>query len=245
MSVGFANNAPLVGSPAIGNFFIPDTTQRTALGIIQSAVDSYWGGGEFIYLQYGATIVKGAAVVWDANFVATLLPNTANQGCPVAFAMGANGVDLTGVTTGNFGWFQLSGKIPMWSSATVAAAALTGVVAAGQMGAVSAGKQLASARIVLPATTTVTKAGCSGLAALFTVKCPPGTDGIFPGLAVTGTGIGASAKVVAMSPDGVTLTLSVANSAAVSGTLTFTYNDGTNYFNVAQVWEGAMEGQIT
>lgn len=69
--------------------------------------------------------------------------------------------------------------------------------------------------IVQPSNATPTGTGTSGQ---FTVNVSSAA-GIYTGMAVVGTGIGTSAKVTSIS--GLVLTLSVVNSGAVSGTITF------------------------
>ena len=61
--------------------------------------------------------------------------------------------------------------------------------------------------------------GATGTSGQTTIIVTPDNAGIQQGMAVTGTGIGASAVVASIS--GTTITLTVANSGTVSGTLTF------------------------
>lgn len=71
--------------------------------------------------------------------------------------------------------------------------------------------------------------GASGTITEFTIVVTS-SNGIETGMDVTGTGIGASAKVTGI--DGTTITLDVANSGAVSGLITFV-NSTDNRFNFA------------
>lgn len=71
---------------------------------------------------------------------------------------------------------------------------------------------------------TVTRTAASGVSGAFTfvVTASVLTSGIKVGDKASGTGVGSSAKITAISTDGLTLTVDVANSTTVSGTITFT-----------------------
>lgn len=78
------------------------TTQRHPLGLIVSAVDPVYGGGEFIYLKGIASTVVGSLVTYDVNLATTALaPATGGNGS-VAVAMSAN-------VASQFGWYQIAG----------------------------------------------------------------------------------------------------------------------------------------
>ena len=148
-----ASQYPLIGTQPISNYFTPDGTQRHALGAIVGADDPYFGGGEFIYLQANATITTGQLVVWDGSYLATVAPTTANTGRGVAVAVGP------GFSTGQFGWFQLTGQVPIKATASVAAGTTFGIDATtgGQVNANSAGRQVLNAVSVQPSTFSTTK----------------------------------------------------------------------------------------
>lgn len=241
-----ATQFPLIGSQPVGNFFQPDTTQRQPLGAIISANDPFWGGGEYIYLQANATINQGAAITWNQalGYLAINLPNTANQAVSVGFA-------LYPMTAGQFGWFKLSGQIVANCTASVAAGAQVGITAAGQLGATSAGKEIEGANVVQAATATITKANAVTRNASPLLQVP-NSDGLFVGLAISGTGIPASTYIGAISSDGRTITmttsnLSTAQNATATGaiTLTGTMNDGTTYYNVLYADRPFAQGRIT
>lgn len=241
-----ATQFPLIGVQPVGNYFQPDTTQRMPLGAVIASNDPYWGGGEYIYLQANATLNQGAAVTWNAaaGFLAINLPNTANQSVSVAWA-------TYPMTTGQFGWFKLSGQVIANSTASVAAGSPTGITAAGQIGASSAGKEIVGANSIAPATTTVTKANSvtrNGSNQLVV----PNTDGLFVGCAISGTGIPASTYIGAISSDGRTISmtasnLSTAQNATATGaiTVTGTYNDGTTFYNVLYADRAFAQGRIS
>jgi hypothetical protein len=227
---------------------VPDTTQRLpSMGAILGAVDPYWGGGEFMYVRFGGTVrEKGLCVVtptYDATskswfFTAVEVGNTANLGQMV-------GVAVLPAAVGQFGWLQISGMTPVNCAAAVAADTSFGIGAAGQGGAVAAGKQILSARIAGASTITSVKvATAPGVVGGFSFSVA-NTDGWFVGGYVSGTGVGAAAKVTAIDTAEQIVTVSVANTAAVTGNVTFTYNNGAIYYNVAHLQRPFAQGAIT
>lgn len=216
----FASISPTIGTQPFNDWFVPDTVQRHPLGETVTAVDPFWGTGKFVYIKSGAAILKGSLVMWDEAYNGALLPNTANQGFPF-------GVAMAPIPSGSFGWAQTEGRAVYATNATVAADAAIGIGAAGIAGTNTAGKQLLNVRnrIAATATVTVSVLTTNGTNVLLAQK---GYDGFFLGLALTGTGIGASAVVAGLDPDGKRIytgtaigTLSGANQTA-SGQVTLT-----------------------
>lgn len=213
-------SGPVTVQP-LNDWFVLDTTQRHTLGMKVTAVDPYWGFGEFIYIKSNDAILKGSlCVIGKANtYLATLLPSTAGQGFPF-------GVAIAPMASGVFGWLQISGAVVYKTNATVAADTAVAVAAAGIAGTLANGKQLCNCRNVLAATATVTvtTVTTNGTGILTT----GGYDGIFLGGALSGTGIPASTVVAALDQDGRTIytgsaiaTLGDKNSTA-SGSITLT-----------------------
>ncbi|HEY6022771.1 MAG TPA: hypothetical protein VIV34_01185, partial [Pseudolabrys sp.] len=64
------------------------------------------------------------------------------------------------------------------------------------------------------------------------------------GMAVTGTGIPASTTISAINPDN-TVVMSANATATGSVSVTGTYNDGTNFWNVLVVDRPLAQGAIT
>lgn len=236
-----ASNWPILGTQPVGNFFQPDTVQRQPLGQTLSVSDPFYGGQELVYLAIptSTALNVGHAVTWDVNNTAVVLPNTANQGVPVAFSLN----QVASNAALQYGWFIIEGQALCWSSASVAAAAAIGIVAAGQLGANSAGKEILGARVAAAATTTVVKANTrtqSGSTVIF----PTNTDGWFVGMAVSGTGIAASSVITAIG-DLNRVTLNNAATATGSVSVTGTRNDGTNFWNLVVVDRPQAQGAIT
>jgi hypothetical protein len=217
-------------------------------GFMLPAEDPVWGPAELIFARAGGAIPLAnlcvLTPVWDATnkvftYNMTACPNTANLGRAVYVYIGR-----TALTTGQYGWFMMTGRYPVSSNASVAADTTAGIVAAGQIGAVSAGKQLLNARVMTPATQTVVAAAVSGIASdtrIFLAN----TAGFFPGAYVSGTGVGAAAIVSAVDPLGRYIDVTVANSAAVTGNVTATYNNATIFYNVLEMNRVFAQGQIT
>lgn len=232
-----------VGNQPIFYGDLPDTTERHQPGLIVDAVDPYWGGRRLIYAKANGSIRSGGLCVLtpavgtgEMVFNMTEVPNTANLGRALYVTMSA-------MTSGQFGWFVMSGIVPVNCQANVAADTTFGIAAAGQGGANSAGKQILGARVILPGTTTVAKEGVANSGSnLLKVR---NSDGWFPGVFLSGTGIAAATTVVSISPDGTEVTLSANTTAAVNGTVTATYNNSTIHFNVAHINNPIAQGAIT
>ena len=214
---GFAGTQPF------NDWFVDDTTQRHVLGTLVKAVDPFWGLGEFMYIKSNDALLKGSLVMWDEVYQGVLLPSTTLQGFPF-------GVAMAPIASGKFGWIQLSGRCVYATSATVAADAAVAIAAAGVVGASATGKQLVNVRNRISATGTKTFAATTqnGTNVIY---CSQGYDGAFLGMALSGTGVGASAVVAALDPDGKRIytgtaigTASGANQTATGNiTLTGTY----------------------
>lgn len=216
-------------------------------GIMLPAEDPVWGPGEFVFArangsirQYGACLLLP---VWDATNKIytenmTEVTNTTLLGRPAYICQTAGGL-----TTGQYGWFMTSGITPVNCTASVAAGSPVGVVAAGQLGALAAGKSVNGATSVTPATQTVTQTGfgVSG----DTVIRMANTSGFFPGVFISGTGVAASATVAAVDPLGRFIVSSGANTANVGGTITATYNNATIFYNVIAMNRAQYQGPIT
>ena len=153
----FAPIYPVVNQP-FNDWFTPDTVQRVQLGTKVTAVDPFWGEGEFIYIKSGAAILKGSLVMINpasilagviTAYVGALLPSTAGQGFPF-------GVAMAPIPSGSFGWLQIAGTAVYKTNATVAADTVIGVAAAGIAGTNVAGKQLLNVRNQVAATGTNT-----------------------------------------------------------------------------------------
>jgi hypothetical protein len=215
-------------------------------GLVARATDPVWGPGDFIFARAGGAIrlfglcvltpvYDGTGFTFTQNM--TEVPNTANLGRSLYVYQG----DMA-LTTGQYGWFMRRGVTPVNCQASVAADTTFGIAAAGQGGANSAGKQVLGGRIVTAGAQTVVKAG-TGVSGDNVIQIPSGTAGYFPGGFLSGTGVGASAVIQKVFP--FSLQVSVVNSAAISGNVTQTANNGTIFYNVAALSDPIAQGAIT
>jgi hypothetical protein len=220
-------------------------------GEMTMAEDPAWGPGEFIFARAGGAIPLAALCilqpVWDTNNLTVqqnmiVAPNTANLGQSLYVYVGN-----TALTTGQYGWFMMSGTYPISCTASVAANTTLGIAAAGQGGANSAGKQILNARVAIAATQTVVSASVGSAlsqAGALTIQVK-NTQGFFPGAFISGTGVGASAVCSFVDPIRNVIGVTVANSANVTGNVTATYNNGVIFYNVVQMNRMFAQGAIT
>lgn len=242
----YASLDSLIGSPALG-MQIGQVNQNPPLtppGQFITAIDPWWGTGEFIYARANGTIramglvnIRPSFQTNQYRFDATETPNTANLGGQIAVA-------LQPMVSGDFGWFCIGGLVPVNSNAAVAAAAAIGLAAAGQLGANSAGKQLLNAANLGLSATTVVKANATTLG-LSPILQVPNSDGWFPGMYLSGTGVAAGATVLSVDPSGRFVTMSAPSTAQISGNVTGTYNNATVFFNVVYLNRSFLQGAVT
>lgn len=232
--------SPFSGTQPVSDFFVSSTTQAHVLGTTITAVDNFWGAGKFIYLKSNDAVLKGSLVMWDEIYQAALLPTTTLQGFPFAVAMNS-------AASGNFFWGQLEGRCVYKNANTVAADVAVAVTAAGIGGTSAAGKQLVNfrQRISATGTKTVSVNTLNGSGVLF---APSGYDGLFTGMALSGTGIPASTVVASLDPDGKRISMGSAiatfdKTATATGniTLTGTYTG----FSSAMINNPFAQGAIT
>jgi hypothetical protein len=207
-------------------------------GFIALAEDQVWGPGEFIFARAGGTIKLTAGCVltsvWDATnkvytYNMTEWPVTATLGRPLYIYVGN-----TQITVGQYGWFMMTGRYPVTTGASIAADTAAGRAAAGQLAASGAGVQILGARVITPATQTFTTAMISGNVGSNQIFVQS-TAGIFPGVYVSGTGVGAAAIVSFVDPLGKYILVTVVNTATpISGNLTVLYNNATIFYNVLE-----------
>lgn len=243
-----------IGAPPIESVVpVPATLAALTIspGEMTMAEDPAWGPGEFIFARAGGAIPLGSLCIlqqaWDSTNLTIqqnmiVCPNTANLGQSLYVYVGN-----TALTTGQYGWFMMSGTYPMACNASVAANTTLGIAAAGQGGANTAGKQILNARVAIAATQTVVSASVGSnlsAAGAGTIQVR-NTQGFFPGAFISGTGVGASAVCTFVDPIRSVIGVSVVNSAAVTGNVTATYNNGTIFYNVVQMNRIFAQGAIT
>lgn len=253
-----ATQYPSIGNQPLGNSSLNGVEVAQGSGYVplipvgtkSTFNDPFWGSLDVVRLAIPvSTAVRVGEISTVTNtFGFVAVPNTANLGQNVAIAVNAVPSDATNV---QYAWFAYSGRYPVFSSASVAANTAFGIAAAGQAGALAAGKQLLGARVQLAATATVVKANTQTQSGSPFIRVS-NSDGWFVGAALTGTGIPASTSIGSISPDGtivgmVQVGTTTAQNATATGSVsvTATYNDGTRFWNVATFQGILAQGAIT
>lgn len=221
-----------------------DTVQNFPFGFRVRAFDPIHGFGEFIYLTGVASTVPGDLVTYNPlTGVTTRGAATANDSSPIAFAVSPCVANL-------FGWYQIAGTALANNNATAAAGnAFTKATAQIGSAAVAGTQILGGAKILNANGTTFTKTGTTrnGSTEVFFSNL----DGVYVGMAISGTGIPGSTTVAAgynNSPNGrnssagsaTSLVMSAAATADGTVTVTFTRTNqsllgGQFYFGQGQV----------
>lgn len=227
-------------------------------GFIATAEDPVWGPGEFFFGRANGNIrpygLCTMLEVWDAtnkvftyNFVEAPAAATTFIGRPL-FVLQGNVGGVAGATVaisaGQYGWFMSSGRSPVNGTVSVGADVAAGRTTVGQIGANAASVMLLNARVITPATQTVV-AAFAGLGAIGDTQIQlASVAGFFPGVYVSGTGVGAAAICTAVDQISKIIQVSVVNSAQVSGNVTATYNNATIFYNVLSMNRLGGQGRI-
>jgi hypothetical protein len=216
-------------APVLLDFSSSHDTRKLNLGsIIHASGTDYdttanvanWGQAELIYVAYtgSAALLPGSAVTVDKNFRISLTAAQAsmvNTAQPVGFA-------LTNFSAGNvteqYGWMLRRGVCPAaFSVAATAGAVYCG--AAGNLTPTAAnGAQLHAARTIIAAAATFTRTGRtkSGSARVEFSH----VTGMFPGQAISGTGIPSSSVISSIDTDGRSVWIGSAIGTLVNATAT-------------------------
>ena len=240
--MAYSQIAPVAGQLQQGYPSPIDTIQREILGIVITAVDNYYGFGEFMYVQFpaSAAITQGQVVTYSgfggaAGYSAAVASNAANTGRSIGVAINA----VNSVASIQYGWIQISGNAVIKASASVAAGVTFGIdaVTGGSAAANSAGRQVLNAVAVAPSTLTVVKtAQITNGSPLIRIS---DVSGWVPGLTLTGTGV--SGTILSVDYDNRTITSSANSTAGGNSTVTATYTG----FIVGQINRAFLQGAIT
>lgn len=226
------------------NFSAADDIQKHQLGTRTSVVSSDYstvagvgnaGGGEAIYMKAAGTFIPGRLVHWDKDWNLLDVPNTGNTGRSL-------GVVLSGFTAAApYGWVLISGAAPV-SFAVAATAGALFVGAAGQATpTAAAGKQILGASTVIAGAATFTKPVRTVNGSPYITVAAGDVSGLYPGIAVSGTGIPGGATVASIDNDGRTFRLSANATAGGAVTATFTHTG----YGIVQLERPFVQGQIT
>ena len=100
--MAYVRSSTALGFPAISSHMAAGYVDTIPLGMKTEAVDPTYGAGTFIYLKGLDSTAVGSWVTYNADDYSTTLL-AANAIGPVAVAMAAT-------VTGEYGWYQISGK---------------------------------------------------------------------------------------------------------------------------------------
>lgn len=230
--------ANVMGAPQID---IWDGTQEAkfTVGQLLDFFDPVFGFGKMVYSMLASgSMMPGRIVTLSDVFAIADNPNTANTGRPVGVLRSKMDATLGPV----YGFVQLAGQAPAQVQAGFASAG--GPVFFGAAGNINstaaAGKQLLSAFALAGQNKTVVRQ-CQPQAGSKRLMVPT-LDGLFPGMAVSGTGIAGSSTIASLesgSTNAVILNNAATGSAAAS--VTFTYTN----FALLQFNYPFVQGQIT
>jgi hypothetical protein len=238
----FSQINPIMGQAQQGYVNSVDTVQRGILGTTVTAVDNYFGLGEFVYVQFPAStaFTMGQVVVLNgfggsAGYTAAVAANTANTGRSIYVIINP----VASVASVQYGWVMRSGNAVIKTTASVAAGTTFGidVTTGGSVAANSAGRQVLNAVSIAPSTTTVVKTVTIQNGS--PVFRAPNVDGYVPGLTLSGTGV--SGTILSIDYDNRSVTMSANATASGSSSVTATYTG----FIVGQIDRPTLQGAIT
>lgn len=215
-------------APALLDFSASHDERKLNLGAIIHAVGTdydttanvaNWGQAELIYVANAdVAILPGTVVAIDKNFRVTATPAAAslvNTGRGVAVALTNF---AAGSTTVQYGWVLRRGTCPArFSVAATAGAVYVGT--AGNLTPTAAnGAQLTNAQTLIAAAATFTRTGRtkSGSSRVEFSN----VAGMYPGQAISGTGIPASSVISSVDPDGRGVLIGSAIGTLVTATAT-------------------------
>lgn len=214
--------------PRLLDFSVSDDVQEFGLGTSLEATGTdydttanvaNWGAAELLYVANASVaILPGTLVVMDKNFrVVATAASEANSGKPVYVALTHF---AAGSTTVQYGWVLRRGICPVKYSV----AATTGRVFGGTAGlatpTAAVGVQILNALCLIAGASTFTRAGTtrtgSSLVRFSSVA------GMYPGQAISGTGIPGSSVISSIDPSGNGVIIGSAVGTPVSATASAT-----------------------
>jgi hypothetical protein len=203
-----------------------------------------WGAAEVMYVvnTSSSTFIPGNLVQVDKNYAIAAAATTANTGAPIY-------VCLSNFSAGNVtrqgGWVLLSGICPITTSVAATAGAVYLGTSKNVTPTLAAGKQVLNATCLVAASGAFTRAGTTRNGSSFVAI--PRVNGLYPGLAFTGTGIPGASVISSIDPGGAGIVIGSAVGTAVnataSGTVTLTFTH-TGY-GVFQIQRPFVQGNIT
>lgn len=242
-------------APRLLDFSVSDDVQELALGtIVEASSSDYdttanvanWGMAELVYVRNASVaILPGTICVIDKNFsvvASAAAASEANTGKPLFIAVTNF---AAGSTTTQYGWVLRRGIAPVRYSVAATAGRVFAGTAGNATPTAAAGVQIMNAQCLIAAASTFTRS-VTTRAGSSKVKTAS-VAGMYPGQAISGTGIPASSVISAIDPSGNSIIIGSAVgtpvNATATGTVTATMtNTG---FGIVQCDYPVMQSQIT
>lgn len=241
--------------PKLLDFSTSDDTAKFNRGTyMQAANTDYetttsvpnWGVAELIYVaNTGIALLPGTLVTIDKNFRITITAAAAsviNTGQPVAVTVTNFAV---GSTTEQYGWVLRAGTCPVQYSVAATAGAMFAGTSGRATPTAAAGGQILNAICQIAAVGSFTRTGKTLTGSSLVTFA--NTNGMYPGLAISGTGIPVSSVVSAVLTDGTTVSIGSAVgtlvTATASGSVTCTMTH--TGFGICRLDRAFIQGQIT
>ncbi len=256
---------PLLGSQPVTNSFVGVEVATSTSGYVPlvnpyenfQVNNPYWGSWELIRVRIPAGSVAfkcGALVVWTGagnNMITTLAPNTANQGAPCGFML--NSVP-TNASFDQYAWVVISGVWVGHGLAFIASGASFGVSGVGQIGALTAGKQVLSAKVCDTASLSIIKS--ANIQAGSPVITVADSSGLFVGQNIaSNSAIPVNTVIASIDQSTVPSKIRMGQTAnpaipvlatqTIGTSLLFVNNDGTNFYSTIHISRPFLQGQIT
>lgn len=204
-----------------------------------------WGAAEVMYVSsaHSAVITPGLLCHFDKNF--RILPTAAaasEVGLGKSLVVALTNFAI-GSTTEQYGWVMLSGVTPVQFSVAATAGALYAGTAGKATPTAANGAQILNAVTLIAAASTFTRSGKTTVGS--SVVKFANVGGMYPGQAISGTGIPASSVISAVNPDGSSVLIGSAIgtlvTATAAGTVTCTMTN-TGY-GIVQMNQPFVQGQ--
>lgn len=239
--------------PRLLDFSVSDDVQEWALGTPLSATSSdydttanvaNWGAAELVYVANASVaILPGTLVVMDKNFrVVATAASEANSGKPVYVAVTNF---AAGSTTVQYGWVLRRGVAPVRYSVAATVGRVFGGTAGVATPTAAAGVQILNALCTIAAASTFTRSGTtrtgSSLVRFSSVA------GMYPGQAISGTGIPASSVISSIDPsgNGVIIGSAVGTPVSATASATVTCTMTNTGFGIVHLDNPVFQSQIT
>lgn len=244
--LNFGQSSNAQNNPGIGYLMQPGM-QMDAVGTMFDTTANVpnWGAAEVIACSsvQAAAIQPGILVTMDKNFrISTTLASMANKGQQVYVTL----TDFQiGSTVEQYGWVLRAGIAPVQYSVAATVGPVYGGTAGKATPTPAAGVQILNMQCLIAAVSTFTRIGVTQN---LSTKIKVGNDGgLYPGLAVSGTGIPGASVISSIDQTGTSYVLGsavdvpVAATATGSPILTYTHTG----YGICQFDKPTFQSQIT